>query len=213
MFVVRTTGREAAIDDDRREFSLLGKRQVGGLALARQATAGVRSRAVLELHQNHGGCRFTALVGGEFTPEEGDRLAWRVRFWETVRPTPQPGLLPGTLLPGLPEGLDHAAARGLHANLNSGALPAGRLVIDRAGYDQESSPLLFAMATELLLHILLAGAFGAPAEPLITSWVATGRIPAALPGVCDIPRVLLSPAECPRPWPGASSSFECSTGL
>lgn len=182
MFVVRASGRSAAVDDDRREFSLLGKRQVGGLALARPVTTGVRSRAVLELQQNRGGVRFRALVGGEFAPGEGDRLAWRVRFWETVRPAPQQGLLGAALLPGLPEGLDHAAT-GLYAGLNSGALPAGRLVIDRAGYDQESSPVLFATATELLLHILLAGAFGSPAEPVIRSWVATGRIPLTLPGV------------------------------
>ncbi|MEV6212543.1 hypothetical protein [Kitasatospora sp. NPDC051914] len=180
VFVVRTFGRSAAVDDDRREFSLLGKRQLSGLALARPITTGARSRAVLELQQNYGDLRFSALVGGEFEPGEGDRLAWRVRFWETVRPTPQLGLLRGALLPGLPEGLDHAAADGLHA-LTSGALPAGRLVIDRAGYDHESPPVLFATATELLLHILLAGAFGSPAEPVIRSWVASGRIPAALP--------------------------------
>ncbi|MFJ9587775.1 hypothetical protein [Streptomyces acidicola] len=183
MFVVRTFGRSAAVDDDRREFSLLGKRQVGGLALARPVATGIRSRAVLELHQNHGSARFRALVGGEFAPGEGDRLAWRVRLWETARPTPQQGLLRGALLPGLPEGLDHAVATGLHADLNSGALPAGRLVIDRAGYDQESSPVLFATATELLLHILLAGAFGSLAEPAIRSWVAHGRSPLALPRV------------------------------
>lgn len=135
MFVVRASGRSAPVDDDRREFSLLGKSQVSGLAPARPVTTGVRSRAVLELQQNYGGLQFRALVGGEFAPGEGDRLAWRVRFWKTVRSTPQQGLLPG-----LPEGLDHAAAAGLHANLNSGALPAGQLVIDRAGYDQESSP-------------------------------------------------------------------------
>ncbi|MEU6972359.1 hypothetical protein AB0A71_32500 [Kitasatospora aureofaciens] len=181
MFVVRTAGREAAIDDDRRAFSLMGKRQNGGLAPARPVTTGVRSRAVLELHQNHGGCRFTALVGGEYAPGEGERLDWRVRYWETVGPTPLPGLLPGELLPGLPEELDHAVGRGLDPYLNSGYLPAGRLVIDRAGYDRESSPMLFATAAELLLHVLLAGAFGSPVEPLVTSWVATGRISAALP--------------------------------
>ncbi|MEU9849805.1 hypothetical protein [Streptomyces sp. NPDC047985] len=183
MFVLRTSGRSAAVDDDCREFSLLGKRHVSGLALARPVTTGVRSRAVLELQQDRGGARFRALVGGEFVPGEGDRLAWRVRHWETVRPTPQQGLLCGALLPGLPEGLDHAAEAGLHADLDSGALPAGRLVIDRAGYDQESSPVLFATAAGLLLHVLPAGAFGSPAEPVIRSWVATGRIPAELPRV------------------------------
>lgn len=60
--------------------------------------------------------------------------------------------------------------------------PAG-LVIDRAGYDQESSPVLFATAAELLLHVLLAGTFGSPAEPVIRSWVTTGRIPLPLPRV------------------------------
>ncbi|MFH8516111.1 hypothetical protein ACH4CE_13515 [Streptomyces gelaticus] len=89
-------------------------------------------------------------------------------------------MLRGTLLPGLPEGLDHAAEADLCADLNSGALPAGRLVIERAGYDQESSLVLFATAAELLPHILLAGAFGSPAEPIIRSWAATGRIPVAL---------------------------------
>lgn len=181
MLVVRTSGRSAAVDDDRRAFGLLGKRHVGGLALARPATTGVRSRAVLELQQNHGGARFRALVGGEFAPGEGDRLAWKVRFWETARPASQQGLLGGALLPGLPEGLDHAAVAGLHAELNGGALPAGRLVIDRAGYDQEPCPVLFATAAELLLHVLLAGAFGSPAEPVIKSWVVTGHIPVALP--------------------------------
>ncbi|WP_180293166.1 hypothetical protein [Streptomyces mirabilis] len=43
--------------------------------------------------------------------------------------------------------------------------------------------MLFATAAELLLHILLAGVFGSPAEPVIRSWVTTGRIPVALPRV------------------------------
>jgi hypothetical protein len=66
---------------------------------------------------------------------------------------------------------------GLRENLNAGVLPAGQLVIDRAGYNQESSPALFTTAVELLVHVLLAGVFGSPAEPVIRSWVATGRIP------------------------------------
>ncbi|MFJ3304733.1 hypothetical protein ACIPSA_16725 [Streptomyces sp. NPDC086549] len=184
VFVVRAFGRSAAVDDDRREFTLLGKRQSSGLVLARPVATGVRSRAVLELQQNRGRARFTALVGGEFAPGEGDRLAWRVRFWETVRPTLQQGLLRGALLPGLPERLvDHGVLDGLHAELNRGALPAGRLVIDRAGYEKESSPVLFATAVELLLHILLAGAFGSPTELAIRSWVATGQIPLTLPRI------------------------------
>ncbi|WP_354638120.1 hypothetical protein [Kitasatospora camelliae] len=183
MFMVRTLGVEAALDDDRPEFALPGERQVGGLALARPATAGIRSRVVLELRRNHGGYRSMALVGGEFTPDEGDRLDWRVRLGETDQPTPQPGLLPGTHLPGLPEWLDHAPVTGLRTHLASGTLPAGRLVIDRAGHGRDSSPLLLVTATELLLHVLLAAAFGMPQEPVITSWVDTGRIPAALPGV------------------------------
>ncbi|MFD3806667.1 hypothetical protein ACFWSF_31715 [Streptomyces sp. NPDC058611] len=63
------------MDDDRRELSLSGKRRLGGPALVRQATTGVRSRAVLQLREDHGGARFSALVGGEFVPGEGDRLA------------------------------------------------------------------------------------------------------------------------------------------
>ncbi|MEU9108356.1 hypothetical protein AB0D54_29305 [Streptomyces xanthophaeus] len=177
MFVVRMPGRSAAVDEDRREFGLLGKRQAGGLVLARPATAGVRSRAVLELEQDDGGARSRALVGGEFAPGEGDRLAWRVRCWETVRPTPQPGLLHGALLPGLPGGLDDAVVDGLRPDLDRGALPAGHLVIDRAGYGLEPSPALFETAAELLLHVLLAGAFGSPVAPVIRSWAYTGRIP------------------------------------
>lgn len=183
MLAVRTSGRSAAVDDDRREFSLLGKRQVGGLAVARPVTTGVPYRAVLELWQSNDDGRSRALVGGEFTPGGGDRLAWRVRFWETARPTSQQGLLHGGLLPGLPEGLDHAVAAGLHRDLGSGALPAGRLVIDRAGYDQDSSPALFSTAAELLLHVLLAGSFGSPVESVVGLWVATDRMPVALPGI------------------------------
>ncbi|MFG2819740.1 hypothetical protein ACGFX4_09965 [Kitasatospora sp. NPDC048365] len=181
MFAVRTSGTEAAVDGDRVEFRLLGKRGVGGLVAARPVASGVRSRAVLEVHRNYGGQRAVALVGGEYVPGEGERMDWRVRYWETVGPAPLPGLLPGTLLPGLPEGLDHAAVHGLQPYLDSGALPAGRLVVDRAGYDRESSPLLFAKATGLLLHVLLAGAFGVPVEPIVASWVETGRVPASLP--------------------------------
>ncbi|MGW7108647.1 hypothetical protein ACWGHU_21060 [Streptomyces xanthophaeus] len=177
MFVVRTPARSAAVDADRRGFALLGKRQGGGLALARPAAAGVRFRAVLDLEQDEGGTRSRALLGGEFVPGEGDRLAWRVRCWETVRPAPLPGLLPGALLPGLPEGLDAAVLGVLHPVADRGALPAGHLVIDRAGYGPESSPDLFGTAAELLLHVLLAGAFGSPADPLVTSWTATGRVP------------------------------------
>ncbi|MEU4091573.1 hypothetical protein [Streptomyces sp. NPDC026673] len=183
MLVVRALHRSAAVDDDRREFALLGKRENSGLVLARPVVTGVRSRAVLELRQNHARARFTALVGGEFAPGEGDRLDWRVRFWETVRPAPRQGLLRGALLPGLPERLDHAVTDGLRTYLDSGALPAGRLVIDRAGYGHESSPVLFPTAAELLLHILPAGAFGSPTEPILRSWVTTVRLPLALPEI------------------------------
>jgi hypothetical protein len=61
-------------------------------------------------------------------------------------------------------------------------------VIDRAGYDQESSPLLFSAAADLLLHVLLAGAFGAPVQPMIRSWATTGRLPSALPQPSLTPR-------------------------
>ncbi|MFF8710200.1 hypothetical protein ACF07T_01980 [Streptomyces sp. NPDC015184] len=183
MFVMNTSGRSAAVDGDRREFSLLGRRRLGGLVPARPVTAGVPSRAVLELQQRLGSARSRVLVGGEFVPGEGDRLAWQVRFWETVRPTPQPGLLHGVLFPGLPEGLDHAAVSGLDADLGSGALPAGRLVVDRAGHDQDSSSVLFPTAVALLLRVLLAGASGSPVEPVIRSWVATGRTPRPLHAV------------------------------
>ncbi|MFG2754351.1 hypothetical protein [Streptomyces xanthophaeus] len=177
MFVVRTPARSAAVDADRREFGLLGKRQGGGLALARPAAAGGRFRAVLDLEQDDPGARSRALLGGEFVPGEGDRLAWRVRCWESVRPAPRQGLLPGPLLPGLPEGLDEAVLGVLRPVADRGALPAGHLVIDRAGYGPESSPDLFGTAAELLLHVLLAGAFGSSADPLVTSWTATGRVP------------------------------------
>ncbi|MGW5769363.1 hypothetical protein ACWEVY_09465 [Streptomyces longwoodensis] len=50
-------------------------------------------------------------------------------------------------------------------------------MIDRAGYHQECSPALFTTAVGLLVHVLLAGAFGSPVEPVIRSWVATGRLP------------------------------------
>ncbi|WP_037605692.1 hypothetical protein [Streptacidiphilus rugosus] len=195
MIEVRTAGREAAVDEDRPEFGLMGRRQTSGLVPARPAAPGPRTRALLELHQNRGGCRFVALVGGEFVPGEGHRLAWRVRCWETVAPVPLAGLLPGTLLPGLPEELDRAATRGVQAGLESGVLPAGRLVLDRAGHDQESSPLLFAMAAEFLLHILRARSLGEPAEPLVAAWVATGRLPTSGPA-------RTGPSSCGSAGPG-----------
>ncbi|MFG2842633.1 hypothetical protein ACGF12_05585 [Kitasatospora sp. NPDC048296] len=179
MFVMKTYARSAAVDDERHEFRLLGKRWSGGLEPARPITIGVRSRAVLELHRTRGGVRSRALLGGEYVSGEGERLDWRVRYWETVGPAPQPGLLHEPLLPSLPEGLDDAVTAGLYPYVNSWTLPAGRLVIDRAGYDRESSPLLFSAAAELLLHVLLARAFGAPAEPVLGSWVTTGGAPAA----------------------------------
>ncbi|MFD3806666.1 hypothetical protein ACFWTC_24360 [Streptomyces sp. NPDC058619] len=61
-------------------------------------------------------------------------------------------------------------------------------MLDREGYEQDPSPPLLATAAELLLHVLLAGAFGSPVEPVIRTWVATGRIPVAPPaGAVSIP--------------------------
>ncbi|MFD7100620.1 hypothetical protein, partial [Streptomyces xanthophaeus] len=74
-------------------------------------------------------------------------------------------------------GLDDAVLGVVRPATDHAALPAGRLVIDRAGYGPESSPELFGTAAELLLHVLLAGASGSPADPLVTSWTATGRVP------------------------------------
>ncbi|MEV4560053.1 hypothetical protein AB0K51_24100 [Kitasatospora sp. NPDC049285] len=176
-------GAEAACDDDRPEFGIPGERRVGGLVPARPVSTGVKARAVLELHRNHGGQRAVALLGGEFVPGEGDRLAWQVGLGEPERFAPLPGLLPGALQPGLPDWLGETPVTGLRPHLDGGALPAGRLVIDRAGYDRESSPLLFVTAARLLLHVLLARACGAPAGPIIATWAESGRTPLELPGV------------------------------
>lgn len=182
MFVVRTPSALAAIDGDRAEFGRLGSRALSGVVHAAPSTAVGACRAVLELQQNRGGVCFRALVGGEFVPADGTTLDWQVALWEAAQPVPQAGLVAKALLPGLPPEFGHAVASGLAQDLTTGDVPAGRLVIDRGGYDEESSPLLFMAAGRLLLRVLLAGAHGAAPEPVVESWVADrGDLPPLLP--------------------------------
>ncbi|MEV8322723.1 hypothetical protein [Kitasatospora sp. NPDC056731] len=77
-------------------------------------------------------------------------------------------------------------------------------MIDRAGYDRDSSPLLFATAAGLLLHVLLAEAFGSSARPAVRSWAATGRITAPPPSLLH--QKSAPPTSCAPPATGPAGA-------
>ncbi|GAA2148401.1 hypothetical protein GCM10009760_40390 [Kitasatospora kazusensis] len=179
MFVVRRPGLAVAVDTDLPVFSYP---RVGEVVTGFGALPNPRldsARAVVELQQNRGGALFRALLGGEFVPGDGGELAVRVASGAAGSAGHPPGLLGGGLAPGLPQEFADPVADGIADDVRLGGAPSGVLLIDRGGFDRESSPLLFMAAGRLLLRMLLAISRGTSPEPVAEFWAERrGALPA-----------------------------------
>ncbi|MBO3094996.1 hypothetical protein [Cellulomonas dongxiuzhuiae] len=127
------------------------------------STSDAPARCVVEILRRGGGLMPRALVGGAFTPHEGEDLVIEVRTSGT-EPAGAPtcaSTLWSPLVPGLPEEFVRPSVAGVL----KGGLPAGRFTLDRAAFDPvESSPMAFELAGELLAVVLGAMSGGRDVE-------------------------------------------------
>jgi hypothetical protein len=153
MIIIAEGGRSAAVRTDEVSATYVG---VHAAHCERSASSGPgrEVRAVVELSRAFGGMRMRALLGAEFSPNpHGTLTVFEVPFGEAM------GLgavaecaseLGRPLVAGLPRDFADAALDGLGYSA-VGALPAGLLRVDRAGFDEvESSEMAFKLAGDLL---------------------------------------------------------------
>lgn len=128
------------------------------LPVRSEGAAAQPTRAVVETLRHSGGLAPRALLGAEFRPTSGP-LVLNLEIGVSG-PQFSPGetcvsQLWKPLVPGLSPEFAEAAMIGLLRVQD--LLPAGVLMIDRAGHDEvESSPLAFELAAELLVVVIAA---------------------------------------------------------
>lgn len=156
--IISTDSRQASIITDEPtavfEHATISERAIAVPPSASQ----VRSvRAAVEILRHGGGLMPRALLGGAFTPSADSRLVIEVvTSGSSVSGTPTcESQLATRLIPGLPDEFASSVFDGLIRR----ALPGGRVVVDRAGFDAvESSRMAFELAAELLAVVLAAEA-------------------------------------------------------
>jgi hypothetical protein len=128
----------------------------GQLTLSQSSKTPVPSsgavRVLVEVQRRFGGHSPRALLGARYEPGEGGVTTFGVGFGviavdnETACPS---RLNKRPYLPGLPEEFSAAVLDGLAQELAD--LPAGTVVVDRAGFDEvESSTFVFRQAAQVL---------------------------------------------------------------
>jgi hypothetical protein len=159
--VISLGTRRASVIDDELTASFAPGRTILELVQTKSSRDALRPvRAVVEIVRHAGGLMPRALLGGAFTPSEGeaDLLIEVQTSGEDSTGTPScRSRLWTPLIPGLPDEFAQPVVDGFIRR----PLPAGRIVVDRAAFDPvESSPLAFELAAELLaivLHAMLTG--------------------------------------------------------
>lgn len=133
----------------------------GVTRIVRESLAGVPTmselrpaRASVEILRQGGGLMPRALVGGSYTPGNGELLIEVQSSGEHADGNAScVSQLSRSLVPGLPDEFSQSVIDGLVRR----PLPSGRILVDRAAFDPvESSPLAFELAAELLASVLYA---------------------------------------------------------
>lgn len=137
-------------------------------------------RVHVEVLRRHGGLAPRALLGGQFTPGQGDetRIAVAVAdfglFDTDEKPTCPSALWTQPFTIGLPSEFASAVVGALGAGTE---LPAGTLTIDRAGFDLvNSSEMIFRQTAAVLQAALAARLAGQDASAAARSVVSTWRL-------------------------------------
>ncbi|QKV78283.1 hypothetical protein [Amycolatopsis sp. Hca4] len=134
-------------------------------------------RMHVEVLRRFGGLAPRALVGGQFTPGQGDQTQFAVAvatfglFDADEEPTCTSELWKEPFTVGLPIEF----ARAVSSALSEGpGLPSGTLAIDRAGFDLvNSSEMIFGQATAVLMTAMAAQLSGQDADAAARSLVST----------------------------------------
>ena len=173
MIVVESGGRRAAISDDEVSARYEHGGFITGSRTAVAASGAGSVRLLVEVEARMGGIRARALIGALFSPTADDRADPRtdVEVRTSVRPlgsgaaTTCASTLTGSpLVPGLPDEFATAVLQGL-TDPTGPPLPAGTVIVDRAGHDEVgSSGWVFGLAARVLAAALSATLLGADAE-------------------------------------------------
>ncbi|MEU1304325.1 MULTISPECIES: hypothetical protein [Streptomyces] len=154
MIIITEGGRRAAFRTDEASAAYVG---VHAARCERSASPslGRAVRAVVELSRAFGGMTVRALLGAEFSPDpQGSLTVFEVPFGEAMGLGAVAGCaseLGRPLVAGLPRDFADAALEGLAGAPAVGALPAGLMRVDRAGFDEAgSSEMAFKLAGDLL---------------------------------------------------------------
>lgn len=153
-------GRRVAIRDDE-PSAVYAARRVVCREVSFVAAPGQRVRVVVELSRALGGMTMRALIGAGFTPDPTvAATVFEVGVGEPIglgKPAECVSELGSPLLAGLPADFGEAVLDGLRAASAFAPLPAGRMRVDRAGFDQVgSSEVAFRLAADLLHTVITA---------------------------------------------------------
>ncbi|MEV4390579.1 hypothetical protein [Nonomuraea sp. NPDC049607] len=148
-------GGQIAVADDLPEASYAATGRLTATRPAGQISAGP-ARVVVEVLRRFGGHAPRALLGGQFTPSAGASTSFEVTYAADSDHSSCPSMLWNqAYAAGLAAEFAPAVLDGLLEE--AGALPAGVLLVDRAGIDEvEASEWVFRQAAVMLRGALSA---------------------------------------------------------
>lgn len=158
--IIEVSGRKAGIRGDEPSAVYSGSRWLRRVQSAQPANHGAPSvRATVEIRLRYGGMSPRALLGGQLAPSAGQELTCNVLVADQPaglgQPTTCESELGRSLVPGLPDEFAESVLEGIMLNAAAAGLPAGQLVVDRAGHDEvNSSPVAFKQTASLLCRVL-----------------------------------------------------------
>jgi hypothetical protein len=157
--------RSVAVDEDVPEAAYHPAKQLR----AAQKPAGAKepkgARAIIEVQRNLGGMRWRALLGGMWVPGDGNEVATEVGVADAETLKAQstcPSLLNDhhPYRAGLTDEFAPHVLGGVQDGIRQSACGPGTIAIDRAGFDDESSGIIFHLAGRTLAVVLVAIARG-----------------------------------------------------
>ncbi len=158
--IIEVSGRKAGVRGDEPSAVYSGSRWLRRVQPAEPVDhVGVPVRATVEIRLRFGGTSPRALLGGQFAPSTAQELTCQVLVADQPAGLGQPATcdseLGRPLVPGLPDEFADSVLEGIALNAAAAGLPAGQLVVDRAGHDEvNSSPIAFRHTASLLCRVL-----------------------------------------------------------
>ena len=158
-------GRSVAIDEDLPEAGFRAEKHLRVEVQSKSSHTNNAVRGVIEIQRNLGGMRWRAVLGGTWVPQREQSLVLDVGIAYASAFSAEPDC-PSLLDAGFPYRvglIEEFAPRALNGMLEvarQSPFGPGVLVIDRAGFDDESSSIIFRSAGRMLIMVLIALAHG-----------------------------------------------------